>query len=115
VTRLTISEVAGRHLDQWADAVVRGELQIWQLPLAVQQFISIGYADGIAYARQQAAEYEHQLDIAYLQAYSPKGRAVEYQRRLTEHFRLEEAAFFAAVEESTHDSTHHRVPLGRAA
>ena len=92
--RLTISEVAERHLDQWADAVQRGELQIWQLPLAVQQFISIGWADGIAHARQQATEYEHQLDLMALQLLNPKDRANEYQARLQAHFEAEAHRFF---------------------
>lgn len=95
MTRLAISDVAERHLDQWADAVLRGELSIWQLPIAVQQFISIGYADGIAYARQQAAEYEHHLDIAYLALANPKDRAAEYQARLQLHFEAKAERFFA--------------------
>lgn len=74
---------------------MRGELRLGQLPLAVEQFISIGWADGMAHARQQAAEYEHRLDIAYLQAYSPKDRAAVLQRRLDQHFAAEAERFFA--------------------
>ncbi|GAB2562841.1 hypothetical protein [Leucobacter ruminantium] len=95
MSKLTISEVAERHLDQWADAVQRGELSIWQLPLAVQQFISIGWAEGMAYAAEQAREYERQLDRAYLAAYSPKDRREEYQRRLDEYFQTEDEQFFS--------------------
>lgn len=95
MTRLAVSEVAERHLDKWADAVQRGELSIWQLPLAVQQFVSIGWADGIAYARQQAAEYEYQLDRLYLAAFSPKERREALQQRLDQHFEAECERFFA--------------------
>lgn len=101
MSQLVISEVAERHLDQWANALQRGELQVWQLPGSVQQFVSIGWVDGMTQARQQTAEYEHRLDIAYLQAYSPKERREEYQRRLDTHFQLEEAAFYAAADGTT--------------
>lgn len=96
--RLTVSDVAGRHLDQWADALMRGELQIWQLPPQVQQFVSIGWADGNARARQQAREYEHLLDRAYIWAFTDKDRREEYLRRLDEHFRAEAEQFFAEPE-----------------
>jgi hypothetical protein len=97
--KLTISEVAERHLDLWADQLQRGELQIWQLPLALQQYVSLGWAEGMAHAYRQARDYEHQLDIAYMQTVTPKDRQQEYRRRLDEHFQLEEAAFFAAADE----------------
>lgn len=108
--KLIISEAATRHLDLWADQLQRGELAIWQLPLALQQFVSIGWADGMAHADRQARDYEHKLDLAYLQAYSPKDRAAEYQRRLDHHFQLEAAAFFAAADvEKINDSSNNRL------
>lgn len=98
MTMLTISEVAERHLDLWADQLQRGELSIWQLPLAVQQYISIGYVDGIAHAKQQAHEYEHRLDLAYLELVHPKDRANQLQERLRAHFAAEADRFFAGPE-----------------
>lgn len=86
-----------------------GQLNQYELPPQVEQFYLYGLAQGMAYAQQQAREYEHKLDIAYLQAYSPKDRREEYQRRLDEHFRLEEQRFFAVEEESSHDSDSTRV------
>ena len=84
--KLTISEVAERHLDLWADQLQRGELKIWQLPLAVQQFISIGWADAHLQAVEQARNYEHQLDRMAIALLNPKDRAAELQRRLDQHF-----------------------------
>lgn len=92
---LAISTAAERHLDRWADAVQRGELSIWQLPLAVQQFVSIGWADGIAYAQRQAREYEHQLDRMALAILNPRERTAELQQRLDQHFAQLDAEFFA--------------------
>lgn len=105
MVRLTISQIAERYLDDWADKVQRGELAIWQLPLAVQQFISIGIASAEGQLRAQERGYEHRLDLAYLQAYHPKERAEIYQRRLDKHFRLEEQRFFAVEEESFNEPT----------
>lgn len=93
--KLTISEAATRHLDLWADRLQRGELAIWQLPLALQQYVSIGLAEGMAYAKQQATEYEHKLDRMYLAVMNPKDRAAVLQRRLDEHFASECDRFFA--------------------
>lgn len=103
-SRLQISEVAAGYLERWLDQTMRGELALHRLPAPVAAWWFAGYAEGIAHARRQAAEYEHQLDQLYLAAFSPKDRAAEYQRRLDEHFRLEDAAFFAAAEESDHDT-----------
>lgn len=92
--KLTISDVAARHLDLWADQVQRGELSIWQLPLAVQQYVSIGWADAHLQAVEQARDYEHQLDVAYLQAYSPKERQGILLQRLEQHFVEQAERFF---------------------
>lgn len=92
--KLTVSDAATRHLDLWADQLQRGEIAIWQLPLAVQQFISIGWADAQHQLEQQARDYEHKLDLAYLQAYSPKDRATQLQARLQAHFVAEDQRFF---------------------
>lgn len=106
MSRLTISDTASRHLEAWADQVTRGELSIADLPRAIQTFVWIGHADGIAVAKRQAREYEHRLDQAYLQAYSPKDRREELQRRLDQHFRNVDAAFFAVDEGENFDNSN---------
>lgn len=93
--KLTISEAATRHLDLWADQLQRGDLQIWQLPLAVQQFISIGWADAHLMAVEQARNYEHQLDRMAIALLNPKDRAALLQRRLDQHFADQCDRFFA--------------------
>lgn len=93
--KLTISEVAERHLDLWADQLQRGELQIWQLPLAVQQFVSIGWAERHQQALSEARDYDYQLDRMYLAVMNPKDRAAELQRRLDQHFADQCDRFFA--------------------
>ena len=45
-----------------------------------------GWAAAATYAKQQAREYEHNLDLAHLQAYTPKDRAELLQHRLDQHF-----------------------------
>lgn len=92
--KLIISDAATRHLDLWADQLQRGELAIWQLPPALQQFISIGWADAMAVADQQASEYEHRLGLAYLALVHPKDRARQLQERLQAHFEAEAERFF---------------------
>lgn len=74
MTRLAISEVAERHLDRWADAVLRGELQVWQLPLAVQQFISIGWNDAHALSRAEIVRLEHEVNRWYYYATTTKSQ-----------------------------------------
>ena len=106
MSRLTISDTAERYIESWADQVERGELSIASLPRSLQRLIFIGFADGLAVAKQQAREYEHKLDQLYLQAYSPKDRREELQRRLDEHFRNVDAAFFAVDEGENFDSSN---------
>lgn len=96
MSQLVISDIAARHLEAWLDQTMRGELVLWQLPPAVAAFYHAGWAERNAAALAEAREYEHQLDLLYLAAYSPKERREEYQRRLDHHFLLEDAAFFAA-------------------
>lgn len=88
--RLRISSTAEHHLDQWANALITGELHLGELPLAVEQFVWIGQLE----TRRLTREYEQRLDLAYLQAYSPKDRAAEYMRRLQQHFTEEDHQFF---------------------
>lgn len=93
--KLIISEAATRHLDLWADQLQRGEIAIWQLPLALQQFISIGWADAHLMAVAEARDYEHQLDRMAVALLNPKDRAALLQRRLDQHFAAEADRFFA--------------------
>lgn len=95
MTRQAISEIAARHLEAWLDRLMRGDLHLGDLPLPVEGFYYAGWAEGMAYAFQQARHYEHRLDLAYVQAYTPKERAQEYQRRLDKHFAEQSARFFA--------------------
>lgn len=106
--RLTLLRPTAQGLDQLFHRIEAGELSIGQLPLEVEQFISLGWAEGKLLADQQVRDYEHRLDLAHLAAYSPKDRAAEYQRRLDQHFRLEEQRFFAVEEESNNDSNNTR-------
>lgn len=109
MTRQSISEIADRHLEAWLDRLMRGELLLGELPLSVEAFYHAGWAAAASVAQQQAREYEHKLELAYLQAYAPKDRAEVYQRRLDQHFKSVDAAFFAADVEDTNDSNSIRV------
>src|SRR5690625_4738947 len=97
--RLKISEAAKRTLKYWLNEVMHGRIPLSRLPLEVASFYHAGWAAGMAFAKAQAREYEHQLDVAYLQAYSPKERQEEIQRRLDEHFRRVDAEFFGGESE----------------
>ena len=92
--RLAISEVAERTLERWLDQTMRGELALYRLPAPVAAFYYAGWADRHQQAVAEQREHEHQLDIAYLQVYSPKDRAAEYQARLQRHFEAEAERFF---------------------
>lgn len=93
--RTPLKEITERRLDALFLGLETGELRLGQLPLAVEQFYSLGWAAATTYARQQAREYEQRLDLAHLQAYAPKDRAELLQRRLDNHFARQEALFFA--------------------
>lgn len=104
---LTISEVAGRHLDQWADAVLRGELQVWQLPLAVQQFVSIGWNEAHALSRAEVARLERDLNYWHHIA-----TTTEQQRNQTILDRLNQG--LAEAEAETWDRLEHDLRLAAA-
>lgn len=106
--RQAISDTAARHLEKWLDQLVRGDLRLGDLPLPVEAFFHAGWAEGMAHAAEQARQYEHRLDMAYLAAYSPKDRRAEYLRRLDHHFAEQSARFFD-------DTPVEGQALGRAA
>lgn len=105
--KLSISEIAERHLESWLDQAMRGELQLWQLPAPVAAWYFAGWADRDHHAQAQARDYEHRLDVLYMQAFTPKERHAEFSRRLEEHFQREEAAFFAADVEHENETGLH--------
>lgn len=106
MARRMISDTAAHHLDKWLDGLMRGDLHLGDLPLPVEAFYNAGWAAAISYAREQAREYEHRLDLAHLQAYAPKDRAELLQRRLDNHFARQDALFFAEpqIQGPAHDS-----------
>ncbi|MGK0715021.1 hypothetical protein ACR5KS_02990 [Leucobacter sp. W1153] len=103
MTRITVSEIAERHLAQWLEALTDGSLQLWELPPCVAAFYFAGYADGLSTRQTEITYLEHQCDLLYMQAFTPKERQAEYARRLQKHFELEEARFFDQAEEEQHD------------
>lgn len=107
--RTPLYEITERRLNALFEGLMTGELHQSELPLAVEQFYTLGIVQGMAFAQQQAREYEHKLNLLWMQAFTPKERQAEYRRRLDEHFRLEEQRFFAVEEESNHDSKSPRV------
>ncbi|WP_458838481.1 hypothetical protein [Leucobacter sp. HY1910] len=118
MSRLSISAAATVHLDAWFTALDRGELALWQLPPAVAQYVYMGEALGREPLLQQIRRLEHEADLLYLAAFSPRERAAQYRARLDQHFRLEEQRFFAAEgghNDFTNNGTSERGTLLRAA
>lgn len=103
MARLTVSEVAEKYLTGWLEAVIAGEIPLWRLPPSVAAFYFAGYADGLSTRQTEINYLEHQCDLLYMQAFTPKERQAEYARRLQKHFELEEARFFDQAEEEQHD------------
>lgn len=97
--RITISSAAEKHLEAWLDQVMQGQLPLSELPLCV----SAWFFAGESYAREELGrEIENlrkQLDSAYLQAFAPKERRDEYQRRLDRYFAARDEAFFSEPEQ----------------
>lgn len=93
--RLTISEVAERHLERWLNQTMRGELPLDRLPAPVAAFYFAGWVERDRAAQAEAREAEHQLDLMALALLNPKDRAAEYQARLQRHFEAEADRFFA--------------------
>lgn len=80
---------------------MKGQLRLQELPLCVSAWFFAGETYGresrqseIDQLEQRIRLLEHQLDTAYLQAYSPADRREIYQQRLDEHFRQRDAEFF---------------------
>lgn len=107
---IRISQVASKYLATWLDQLLRGELELWQLPPALQQWHHAGFSEGYALNpdRQQIARLEHECDQLYLAAFSPKDRREELLRRLDQHFELEAAAFYAVEVEPINEYTTQR-------
>lgn len=101
--RISLLKRTAEGLDRLFAPFSAGELKQYELPLEVEQFYQLGVVQGMAYAQQQAREYEHRLNVLYMQAFTPKERHAEYMRRLDHHFKLQEAAFFAADAEDNND------------
>lgn len=73
---LTISDIATKHLEQWLDQLILGELELWQLPPAVAAFYNAGVQEGLT-LNPHTIEIEwlqYECDRLYLAAFSPKQR-----------------------------------------
>lgn len=84
---LTISDVASRHLEAWLDDLMRGRLELYQLPSPVRAFYDLGLIDGRAAATghltERIAYLEHENDQLYIRAFHQEGaRREEILRRL---------------------------------
>lgn len=95
--RPVLSEPARKWLTAAEDGLMRGAINLQDLPLEVSALYHLGRLEGMRYAAEQAREYEHKLDLLYLQAFNPQDRAKELQRRLDAHFRAENERFFTEV------------------
>lgn len=99
MARLTVSDTAAKHLEAWLDQVMQGQLQLSELPLS----ISAWWFAGEAYAREalnrEIENLHKQLDSAYLQAFAPKERREEFQKRLDRYFAARDEEFFSESEQ----------------
>lgn len=88
-TRLKVSATAEQHLNQWAEALTDGSLQLWELPPSVAQFFYLGWGSGRAEWQPEIDRLNHQLDVLYMRSITPQERQDEYRRRLEAHFERE--------------------------
>lgn len=106
MARATVSDAAERTLAAWLTGLMEGKIRIQDLPLCVSAWFHAGEAYGRASRQPEIDRLEHEANSLYMRAYTPKERHEEYQRRLDEHFRLEDQRFFDALtEQSQHDGT----------
>ncbi|WP_157487054.1 hypothetical protein [Leucobacter salsicius] len=82
-----------------------GQIRFADLPLSVSAWYFAGLADGRASRQLEVDRLEREANILWMRAFAPKERHAEYQRRLDEHFRLDEQAFFDALE-AQHNPAH---------
>lgn len=104
VQRWTFEQFS-QTLDQRLDELMKGQVLLQDLPLAVAAWFYAGEAYGRADRQLEIDLLEHEANILWMQAFTPKERHAEYQRRLDEHFRLEEQRFFDAAIQQQQDGT----------
>lgn len=110
MARATVSDAAERTLTAWLTGLMEGQVLLQDLPLCVSAWFHAGEAYGRASRQPEIDRLEHEANSLYMRAYSPKDRHEEYQRRLDEHFRLEDQRFFDALTEPKQHPAH---PIGQ--
>ncbi|MBL5973692.1 MAG: hypothetical protein D3X82_08000 [Candidatus Leucobacter sulfamidivorax] len=95
MARRQVSAGAERTLDAWLAGLMEGKIHIQDLPLCVAAWFHAGEAYGRAARQLEIDHANHQADLFYMQAMTPKERQQEYQRRLENHFQRENDLFFA--------------------
>jgi hypothetical protein len=100
MARFEISAAASGYLEKWLDQLFLGELELWQVPLALQDWYQAGFNEGIAVQPDHArlAWIETEADRLYLAAFSPKDRREVILDRIDKGYKLIEAAQWKAAE-----------------
>lgn len=98
MARVPISKEANETLELWLTQLQEGQIQFADLPLSVSAWYFLGLAEGRASRQVEIERLQHEANILWMRAFTPKERHEEYQRRLDEHFRLEDQRFFDALE-----------------
>lgn len=85
MARATVSEVAEKYLNQWAEALTDGSVQLWELPPSVAQYFYLGYNDGRASRQLEVEELERAANRLHNLAYETnKERRDRIEARLSQ-------------------------------
>lgn len=95
--RQQISKTADEYAARWLDQLMQGHLGLHEVPFAFAAWYNAGVAEGRAARQSEIDALNHQLDVLYMQAVTPKERQAEYRRRLEEHHEREADEFFGTT------------------
>lgn len=80
---LTVSQKAGEHLERWADLLLAGRLELWQLPRQVAELYHLGWVHGRAQLEQENQQLEAEVNYWYYLVATPESqRKVTVERQL---------------------------------
>lgn len=109
---LTVSQKAGEHLERWADLLLAGRLELWQLPRQVAERYHLGWVHGSAQLEQENQRLEAEVNYWYYQVAAPESqRKATVERQLVA--RLENASmdWWQDVEQLL-NAAKHSAPWG---
>lgn len=110
---LRISQNAGEHLERWADGLLAGELELWQLPRQVAEFYYLGSVDERTHLAKEIQRLEAEVNYWYYLVATPEAqRKSEVEQKLVARLDSAPMTWWEEIEQLLSGSEQEGLPSG---